>query len=74
MLYIKLLYRVLNVYQFGSRVWKCHSSESDWDFRIVVEGGYVLYHILYLAEFFYLLFLYVVSNSIDRLGWAGASG
>ncbi len=28
--------RVLQVYQFGSRVFGCYREDSDWDFRIVI--------------------------------------
>jgi predicted nucleotidyltransferase len=31
---------VLNVYQFGSRVYNCHNDQSDWDFIVIVEGNY----------------------------------
>src|SRR5262249_2852393 len=34
-------FNVLNIYQFGSRVYNCFDENSDWDFVIVVDANYV---------------------------------
>ncbi len=31
-------YHILNVYLFGSRLYKNHRNDSDWDFIVIVSG------------------------------------
>jgi len=42
---LELNYKILNMYQYGSRVYGCTNPNSDYDFMVVVEGDFPETHI-----------------------------